>query len=246
MSRDDLSSDYRQIAYQRYSSFGTCDYSAYADYYRRKLANYLFIQRDWNCLDLACGFGNFLSYFRQSGVQSYVGIDSSVDATNAAKQEFGEQHVVQTDVFEYIESANDSYDFISALDFIEHIGKNDLYKLLFLANTRQSSDGLLLIRTPNANGLFGMAARFADITHEVCFTPASLGDVLSRCGYSVQAVWEDGPAVGSLKQTMHWLAWQLIRFCIRLVNAAETGSWGDGILTRNMWVLARKSNDVRL
>jgi hypothetical protein len=36
----------------------------------------------------------------------------------------------------------------------------------------------------------------------------------------------------------HWLAWQAVRFGIRCVNAAETGSWGDGVLTRNMWVLA--------
>lgn len=238
--------NYRQIAYQRYGDFEPCDYSAFADYYRRKLANHLSIQQDWHCLDLACGFGNFLSYLRQAGVQSYIGIDSSVDATNGARQEFGEQHVVQGDAFEYIASVDNRIDFISALDFVEHMGKNDLYKLLYLANARQPLNGLLLVRTPNANGLFGTAARYADITHEVCFTPASLGDVLSRCGYSVQTVWEDGPAIGSFKQTMHWIAWQFVRFGIRLVNAAETGSWGDGVLTRNMWVLARKCKDVQL
>lgn len=244
MSSDDIYPDYRQIAYQRYGDFEPYDYSAFSNYYRRKLAGHLSIQQDWHCLDLACGFGNFLSYLRQAGVQSYVGIDSSVDAANAARQEFGEQHAVQADAFEYIASTDNRIDFISALDFIEHISKNDLYKLLFLANARQPSGGLLLIRTPNANSLFGMAARYADITHDICFTPASLNDVLSRCGYVVQSAWEDGPAAGSMKQTMHWVAWQVVRFGIRLVNAAETGSWGDGVLTRNMWVLARKVKEV--
>lgn len=244
MSRDNTDTDYRQIAYQRYSDFEPCDYAAFSDYYRRKLTNRLSTRQDWHCLDLACGFGNFLSYLRQAGVQSYVGIDSSVDATDAAKQEFGEQHVVHADVFEYIASTSNRIDFISSLDFVEHLGKSDLYKLLFLANARQPSGGLMLIRTPNANGLFGAAARYADITHEVCFTPAALGDVLSRCGYSVESVWEDGPAVGSMKQTMHWIVWQIVRFGIRLVNAAETGRWGDGVLTRNMWVLAKKCNEA--
>lgn len=236
--------DYGKIAYQRYRDFEPCDYSAFASYYRRKLAGHLSIRQDWFCLDVACGFGNFLAYLRQAGVQSYVGIDSSVDAANAAKLEFGEQCVVQRDVFDFITSTDGRVDFISALDFFEHIGKSDLYKLIFLLNARQLTGGLLLIRTPNANGLFGAAARYADITHEVCFTPASLGDVLSRCGYSVQSVWEDGPAPGSVKQTMHWIIWQLVRIGIRAVNSAETGSWGDGVLTRNMWVLAKKSHDV--
>jgi SAM-dependent methyltransferase len=241
MRSDDIS--FRQIAYQRYKNFGPYDYPAFADYYRRKLARHLSIQQDWHCLDLACGFGNFLSYLRQVGVRSYVGVDNSVDATNAAKQEFGDQHVAQADVFNYITSTDNRVDFISALDFVEHISKSDLYKFLSLSNARQPIGGLMLIRTPNANGLFGTSARYADITHDICFTPASLGDVLIQCGYSAEAVWEDGPAIGSVKQTVHWIVWQIARFCIRLVNAAEIGSWGDGVLTRNMWVLARKCNE---
>ncbi|MDX1915695.1 MAG: class I SAM-dependent methyltransferase [Methylophilus sp.] len=232
--------DYRKIAYQRYGNFGACNYSSFENYYRRKLIGRLSIGQDWRCLDLACGFGNFLSFLRQAGVQSYTGIDASAEATAMARQEFGESHVILKDVFEYLALNNEQFDLISALDFVEHVGKNDVYKLLTLVSDRQPLDGLLLIRTPNANGLFGSAARYGDITHEVCFTPDSLGDVLSRCGYTVQAVWEDGPAIGTLKQTLHWMIWQVARFCIRLVNAAETGSLGDGVLTRNMWVLAKR------
>lgn len=236
--------DYARIAYSRYGDYGELNYSAVTNYYHRKLTSHLDIRQSWNCLDLACGFGNFLSYLRQVGVEKFIGVDGSVEATNHARREFGEQHVVTADVFEYLASEDQRIDLISALDFIEHINKNDIFKLLSLVSDRQTLGGLLLIRTPNANGLFGQSARYADITHEVCFTPGSLTDVLSRCGYSVQAVWEDGPAIGTLNQTMHWIVWQFVRFGIRLVNAAETGSWGDGVLTRNMWVLAKKSKEV--
>lgn len=245
---DDNSSlpDYRRIAYQRYSYADPCDYRAFRDYYRRKLNGHLAIPQDWHCLDLACGFGNFLAYLRDVGIHAYTGIDTSAEATTAVRQEFGDDSVVLTDAFEFLASDGDEYDLISALDFLEHVSKSDLFRLLFMANARQPVGGMLLIRTPNANGLFGSAARYGDITHEICFTPASLSDVLSRCGYIVQSAWEDGPALGSILQILHWLTWQIVRCGIRLVNASETGSWGDGILTRNMWILAKKSSDASI
>lgn len=244
MSIDNTSNDYRKIAYQRYSNYGACDYPAYSNYYRRKISSRLRIQSNWQCLDVACGFGNFLSYLRQVGVQIYLGVDGSVEATDQARREFGESHVITADVFEYFASTDGCFNLVSALDFIEHINKNDIFTLLNLINRRQPMNGWLLIRTPNANGLFGQSARYADITHEVCFTPDSLSDVLSRCGYSVQSAWEDGPAIGTLKQTMHWVVWQMVKSVVRLANAAETGNWGDGVLTRNMWVLAKKSQEA--
>ena len=244
MGNANNTSDYARIAYSRYGDYGELNYSAFINYYRRKLTAHLDIRQSWNCLDLACGFGNFLSYLSQVGVEKFIGVDGSVEATYHARREFGESHVITADVFKYLTSVDNSFDLISALDFIEHINKKDMFRLLILISKRQLLGGWLLIRTPNANGLFGQSARYADITHEICFTPDSLSDVLSRCGYSVQSVWEDGPAIGSVKQTMHWFVWQIVRFGIRAINAAETGCWGDGVLTRNMWVLARKSKDV--
>ncbi len=244
MAGADNTSDYARIAYARYGDYGKFNYSAVSNYYHRKLTTHLDIHKSWNCLDLACGFGNFLAFLRKVGVKKFSGIDGSIEATNQARREFGESHVITGDVFEYLASTGANFNLISALDFIEHINKTDLFRLLILINKRQLLDGWLLIRTPNANGLFGQSARYADITHEVCFTPSSLNDVLSRCGYSVQSVWEDGPALGSVKQTLHWFFWHVIRFGMRVINAAETGCWGDGVLTRNMWLLAKKSKNA--
>ncbi len=245
---DDNSSlpDYRRIAYQRYGDAVPCDYRTFQNYYRRKLNSRLPIQHDWRCLDLACGFGNFLAYLRDSGIHTYTGIDTSAETTTVARKEFGDGRVILIDAFEYLASDGDKFDLVSALDFLEHVSKSDLFRLLLMVNARQSLGGMLLIRTPNASGLFGPAARYGDITHEICFTPASLSDVLSRCGYIVQSVWEDGPALGSVLQTLHWFTWQIVRCGIRLVNASETGSWGDGILTRNMWVLAKKRREASI
>jgi len=129
---------------------------------------------------------------------------------------------------------------VSALDFIEHLSKDEIFHLLHLACSSQPVGGRLLLRTPIAASPFGMSARYGDITHEVCFTSAALADVLRSNGYQVISSWEDGPTLGTVKQSLRWLACNIVRGIIGQASAAESGAWGDAIYTRNFWLLARK------
>lgn len=236
--------NYRSLAYRRYKSEIRVDYESLVTAYQRRLRGRLEISPVWACLDVACGYGNFLAYLRSVGVKDFLGIDTSVAATQVAENEFGNDHVLCADIFQYLGHTSTQFELISALDFIEHLTKEEVFRFVELTGKVQEQGGLLLIRTPNANGLFGMAARYADITHEVCFTIGSITDVLSTCGYRVVHIWEDVGAPVTLLQGVHWLVWQVARWTIRCVNAAEIGSWGDGVLTRNMWVLAQKPLDA--
>ena len=232
---------YRSIAYSRYNEAADVDYSKFASAYRRRLSGRLQVLEDWRCLDIGCGYGNFLGYLRDCGVGQYLGVDSSEAAVSVAKRQFGDEHAVCVDIFEFLSESKGSYRLISALDFVEHLKKDELFQFLELTNKVQTPGEFLLIRTPNANGLFGMAARYNDITHEVCFSTTAIADVLLRGGYQVKSIWEDTGVPRSGMQAVHWSLWQSARFVIRLLNAAETGNWGDGVFTRNMWVLASKS-----
>lgn len=233
-------SNYRAIAYSRYGTDATPDYARFADAYARRLSGRLRPEADWRCLDLACGYGNFLAYLRHAGVRDFLGIDGAEPAVLAARREFGEAHAMTGDVFDFLQSGHGTYRLLSGLDFIEHLGKNEVFGFLALARDALEPGGYLLLRTPNAGAPFGMAARYNDITHEVCFTTTAIVDTLARSGLETSSVWEDIPRPHTPKQAVHWLSWQVARFALRLANAAETGSWGDGVLTRNMWVLARK------
>lgn len=232
--------DFRHIAYSRYEQNIKIDYETLAAAYRRRLAGKMRMSKQWKCLDVACGYGNFLAFLRSAGLREFKGLDVSRNTINVAIKEFGDANVICSDVFEYLPKQAETYDLISALDFIEHLTKSELFEFLSLAGRAQRKGGLLLLRTPNANGLFGMAARYNDITHEVCFSPGSISDVVARFEYKTVDIWEDVGVPTSLLQTAHWLVWQSVRFAIRCVNASETGRWGDGVLTRNMWVLAEK------
>ena len=232
--------DYRELAYSRYREDEKLDYPRYASAYARRVARRLRVEPGWKCLDIACGYGNFLAYLRSASVGNYLGVDTSEMAVKRAAREFGDARIVLKDAITFLREATERYDLISALDFVEHLRKDEVFEFLQAAAAVQTSGGRLLLRTPNANALFGMAARYNDITHEVCFTPNSLADSLARCGYEASQVWEDRPEPGSVMQTAHWAAWQVSRFFIRCADAAETGTWGDGVLTRNMWALARR------
>jgi 2-polyprenyl-3-methyl-5-hydroxy-6-metoxy-1,4-benzoquinol methylase len=232
--------DYRSRAYDRYSASTTLDHARYAASYRRRLDGVLAPRPEWRCLDIACGYGNFLAYLRACGVTAFTGIDSSKQAIEVARLEFGESHVAEVDADIYLGGTRERYELVSAIDFLEHLTKPELHGLLDGIRTALGPGGLFLARTPNAQGLFGMAARYNDITHEVCFTPGSLGDVLKGAGFEVVAIWEDQGRPTTALQAAHWVAWKIVRFGIRCADAAETGMWSDGVLTRNMWVLARR------
>ncbi|MBM3344903.1 MAG: class I SAM-dependent methyltransferase [Betaproteobacteria bacterium] len=232
--------DYRDIAYSRYGTDVRPDYARFADAYARRLSGKLTPEADWRCLDLACGYGNFLAYLRHVGVRDYVGFDGAEPEVLAARREFGEAHVMAGDVVAFLRNRQGTYRLLSGLDFIEHLDKQEVFRFLALARDALEPGGYLLLRTPNAGAPFGMAARYNDITQEVCFTTNAIVDTLARSGLESAHIWEDIPRPHTPRQALHWLSWQVARFALRLANAAETGSWGDGILTRNMWVLARK------
>jgi SAM-dependent methyltransferase len=232
---------YREIAYSRYQQVSDPDYNQYAASYSRRLSGRLNITPDCSCLDIACGFGNFLAYLEAKKSQSFVGVDGSIPAIDAVQKRFGVERGVCSDAFSFLRDCNRQFGLISALDFLEHLTKSELHDFLELLIQCLIPGGQVLIRVPNAAGLFGMASRYNDITHEICFTPNSLRNILETNGLRVLAIWEDTGQPTNVAQFCHRLLWEFARFGVRTLDAVETGMWGEGVLTRNMWALAEKT-----
>lgn len=236
--------EFRSLAYQRYSPDAVIDYDRMAASYGRLLGRQLRVLPEWRCLDLACGYGNFLAYLRAKSVRDFIGIDLTEAAIARSAKEFGRERVACVDAIDFLESRKQQFELISALDFVEHLRPDELFVLLARVRDGLSKDGLFLVRTPNASSPFGMAARYNDITHELCFTAGALGDVMQRVGFQVVEFWEDIGYPKNLLQFVHYAAWQGLRLGYRLVDAIETGVWGPGIMTRNFWMLLRRREDV--
>jgi hypothetical protein len=97
--------------------------------------------------------------------------------------------------------------------------------------------GRVVIHVPNAEGLHGMRVRYGDLTHEQAFTPASIRQALTLCGFTNVRCFEDRPVMHGLKSALRAAFWRLSTLQARLQLLAETGVGGH-ILSQNMLVVA--------
>lgn len=140
---------------------------------------------------------------------------------------------------EYLQNTKHTFDVIFLMDVIEHLEKQEVVDLLDMARSVLADNGKLILHLPNAEGLFGMRVRYGDFTHQVCFTPQSIRQVLLATGYKCVEVYEDKPLVHGIKSMIRRFLWSLLTARERLLLIAETGSGGH-ILSQNMLVVTYK------
>jgi 2-polyprenyl-3-methyl-5-hydroxy-6-metoxy-1,4-benzoquinol methylase len=133
------------------------------------------------CLDLACGYGNWLHYLRSKGYGLIEGVDSDPEQVRLAQMlklpaRVGDVH----DVLQ----GNGEYDIISALDLIEHLEKNNAVRLLQAVLAALRPGGMLIIRTPCADGFAGSRDIFNDLTHRWGATSNVIRQLLRTIGFA--------------------------------------------------------------
>lgn len=209
-----------------------------AQFYR--LNNWLPMSKDARILDLACGNGKLLFFFKKNNYKNLVGIDISPDQVALARQVVTD--VVQGNILEYLEQNLASYDLITAFDIIEHFHKDEVLQFLDGCFAALKPNGRLILQTPNADSPWGTMHRYNDFTHEVCFNPNALSRLLQVIGFQQTEIREAGPVPWgySMISSVRYLIWQLIKSSLMLWNLAETGSKGRGIFTRVFLISAIK------
>ncbi len=232
--------DYRLRIYPQYGSrfqgAGTDFNSVLSGRWGRAYDWYL---RSWlpedkqaNILDVACGNGSLLHFFRQRGYSKLTGVDISPEQVALAGQVIPDVH--QANVLDFLESHCGEFDLITGLDLIEHFQKDEVLRFLDGCYHSLKTGGRLILQTPNAETPWAGYHRYNDLTHEICFQHNSISCLLRLCGFGAVEVREQGPVPYgySLKSTIRWLMWQLIRSGLKAYNLAETGSTGSGVYTR--------------
>jgi SAM-dependent methyltransferase len=197
--------------------------------------------RSARILDLGCGSGTLLYFLREAGYQNISGIDSSPEQIGHARQ-LGFANVREADAFTFLGSTADaSYDAIAAFDVIEHLTKTELLHLADEIYRTLAPGGVWIIHAPNAEGLLGSRVRYADLTHEQAFTPASVEQLARAAGFRSSECFEDAPIAHGLKSMARLLIWKAGRALLRLFFMAETGDTGrNAIFSQNLLALARK------
>ncbi len=199
---------------------------------RYYLRQWLPTDKNAHIVDLACGGGKLLYFFKRMGYTNITGVDISPEQVKLAKQVTPD--VEEANVLVWLEAHPASFDLISGFDIVEHFHKDEVLRFLDACYGALKPGGRLVLQTPNACSPWGTVHRYNDFTHEVGFNPNALSRLLNLVGFQWIESRETGPiALGhSLKSTVRYLIWQCIRASLKLWNLAETGGAGSGVFTR--------------
>jgi SAM-dependent methyltransferase len=160
-------------------------------WYARRLGRFLPRRLDATCLDLPCGYGNFLYFLRAAGYVNSVGYDRDPEQVRLA-QLLG-LPARNGDAFDVLSGGGDGWDCISSIDFLEHLTRDDALAFLGLCRRRLAPGGVLIVRTPSADGPFGAHDRYADLTHQWAMTATVLRTVLQMSGFESIAILDERP-----------------------------------------------------
>lgn len=208
--------------------------AAYYDWYTR---GWLPKAKDAPALDIGCGSGQFLYFLRGRGYTEATGLD--VDAKQVEiGQALGLDCCCST-ALEFLSEPGPSYELVAMLDILEHFTREELFPLLEAVSARLAPGGRLIASVPNAESPDGLRAVFADITHEIAFTPTSLEELLFCHGLRVTAFRDPWPApVSPLRRgyrLLSTLARRVEAARMRLLGFEPPRYWSSVI-----WVVAEK------
>ncbi len=209
------------------------DYRTYRKRYLHLLKSY---NKDSKIIELGCGSGYFLQFLKQEGFNNIYGIDISEQQIKKAKLKG--LNVEVKNVFEFFKEDR-KYDIVFALDFIEHFEKNELPDLFEGINKIMNKNGIIIIRTPNGQGIAPQKYIYGDLTHLTIFNPNSLFQILKLMGFDEINFYETCPVSVNLTGFIRAVLWKLIKVVFNSIRIIESGDW-DKILTQNLICTARK------
>jgi len=204
---------------------------------RRVLPLLMQLPRTARICELGCGDGGFLGFLRESGFDDVHGVDWS--AEQAALAQARGLDVSVGDLFDVLVAAHEAFDVVVAIDVIEHLSHEQLLRFGPLLMQALRPGGILLLQTPNGEGLFSGHVIHGDLTHCTIFNDSSIKQYLRAFGFEDIQVVETGPVPYGLRGMSRWMLWNIFRFVGQAAVAVESGRV-PRVLTQEFLCTARK------
>jgi SAM-dependent methyltransferase len=220
-------------------------YKTGADLLRRRLGPWMPREKNSRCLDLACGCGEMLYCLEREGFENTVGVDLCHEEIEQARS-FIKGELVHADVVDYLrQSRAESFDFISAFNFLEHLPKEAARDVLIESRRVLRPGGTLVAMVPNAISPFSGITRYWDITHEWAFAPNNFRQLVALVGFHPEVEFREcGPIPHGVISGIRYLLWRLIHLGIASWLLVELADRKGGVYTMDMLVRMRLPNST--
>lgn len=230
--------NYRSRIYEKYVSkfkdgstiFNEKDSLLWRKAYKWWFRHWQPTNKDAKILDVACGGGMLLHYFKDLGYTNICGVDISPEQVVLAKQVI--ENVTIGNALDYLEAHQSEYDLIVGLDIIEHFYKDEVMEFLDNCYSALKKGGRLILQAPNSESPWGLSIRYGDFTHEVGFTHNCLWKLLMLAGFEDIQGSECGPVPIGVSGIVRLFLWKILRLGLTGYNYIEAGNKGSGIYTR--------------
>jgi 2-polyprenyl-3-methyl-5-hydroxy-6-metoxy-1,4-benzoquinol methylase len=205
-------------------------------WYAQRVGPFLPRSKDAACLDLPCGYGNFLYFLRAAGFAHAVGYDRDPQQVRLAQLLDLPAH--DGEAFDVLGREGSRWDCISSIDFLEHLSRDQALAFLDLCRRRLAPGGVLIVRTPSADGPFGAHDRYADVTHQWAMTATVLRTVLEMAGFERVVILDERPQPYNAVNVVRLGVFHLARLAANGVCLA-LGLDPPALWSRSMWAVAR-------
>ncbi|PIW44358.1 MAG: class I SAM-dependent methyltransferase [Zetaproteobacteria bacterium CG12_big_fil_rev_8_21_14_0_65_54_13] len=220
----------------------TARFEQLARWYDGRLSPHLPKDKQARCLDVPCGFGNFLYFLNGKGYQNIQGID--LDSKQVELAKLVGLPAEQGDAFQILSGEGASFDLVTSLDFIEHLDKDKVLEFLSLIYNGLKPGGTIILRAPCGDGPFGAHDAWNDLTHQWGMTSNVVRTLLEMHGFENVKILDERPQPGSIVDTVRWLVFfpaKMIAdgFCMAL------GMRPPAIWTRSMIAIGHKPTTAK-
>lgn len=188
---------------------------------RKHFLHLLPTRKDAAILDLGCGYGNFLHFLASEGYTETKGIDLNPRQLQIARS-LGVKNVQCCEGKEFLANSVGQFDFISAIDVLEHVPKDQVLEFLDSVHAALRPGGRFVCQVPNLTAFY-RPLFYMDFSHETPFTATSLKQVLELANFANVRVFPMGPVAHGVKSALRCLMWKAITAGLRFAQTVEGG-----------------------
>lgn len=187
-------------------------------------------------MDVGCGFGSMVYTAKNAGYTNIAGIDLSSEQV-AVAHSLGLNEVKESSIEQWV-ATNEKVDCLLAIDLIEHLSKDELVH--FLAHVRRSltTNGKVILRTPNMDAPLASVYAHGDFSHETFLNKNSALQLMQSTGF--ERIHVSGGIIHNQSSTnpLRALAWQLYKLKLKLGLWVTGRQWNEVVFEPNLIIVA--------